>query len=1700
MDRQKLITTLALLSAQDAYLRDEALSAVRSLGADHGLDYCGIMNELEGGVSGFDSARLVASLKAARNRQAQAWRGARAAGLPAPRQLTLLPKGLVENLPVGWSLPPGPEWLGSLALAVDALSWLEARAGGRLPASEERLRAEVRRLADSAVADFERACEFALKAERGGEALSGQGTSPDPYKPFADDLANLRDKIAACAADGDFAAAASHPPQMVLPILLDRISKAADSEKAEAMVDMICAWPTKAAAEAMRRLLETGRFRHRVEAALMMRFGVGATTDEVDGWLGKASYDSAAADAAFARKCAERASAILKAWDVRAGGMLGKTLRRPPDESEEPEVVLRECLLRFAAPSEKTMIEELLRRGKTAGQPSKASAGASSGATRVEPATASTSTWGRSEPAAAPPPVPEPSIWSEHVQPFLAENWYMVAGIVMMLAGSSLLAYFTWDKGWLLRYTVLPVLFGALTWFLAWSGSRLERKDRSMSGMAAMMRGAAVSLLPMNFMAVALLSADPAVSPKLVAVPAMLAVYLAVAGAGLVKWCGEVRREMGWLLGLTLLLVNALLVLGPVARSCGLATDEASLRAVIAVGFYVVFGIALASTLRFASSVLTAEMARERTAPWFFGVVLPVTFLQVFAWEHGFLKMLPRPETYSPMLILTGWLVLLSERRAAAMSAETVLRGGESFLGAALIILGLLMGNADPWTRVLCFLLAGVVWLQQATSGRKEIHHWISLTLMALGVGAISLIPGFPEHWRPSMGILAAAGLGVAATVFPRARHPSLNGACKGLQATILPLTAIIAVLAQFRLGGPPLLTAAFVLVVAAMMLLRSLADASPRWLYAASVMLLLALPYLGCMDMAGRRLQGNCMDFGAGVLSFVWLGMALALRRPHVTESRSTVLLLYGVFAAAVVTIRLILEGPVGRDILSDLPVLHLATPLLLMASLCVCAYFSRSLIPSFVAAYLAVVFFFENKPAIQAVAEAMSWGTGLGSASTAVVLAVAAFAVMRLKALSRPGGGDRFFGVIPFPLARMDHTLFTWPLLATGVYLSLKVDFVNGIVRTISGNHSVKSGAAVALTFVFWQLLAVHLRRAALGVAAAWLGWACLMGGVFMLHYKLAVEPRWDFPVLVTLLVAQGCYWGALGAVKGLEWVDSIFLKPSLMFLEWVSLVAICLCSLEMLLDTAPSAIIPAMVFLAIQMVWHGLERRSYIHGTALFIWVAITTLAVSVGGEDALIERLTLDNSLTPLLAVMLGAQLFGLLSEFGAGVRLLLLPLVRPAVWFSVAAAVVGMAMGIHEAFSPAWDWSSTQRLMLLALLALVSRSTDTSIFALGGCVIVYMLAAGPGGSADDLDALRALATPWKLSLLGLILVCMALAGRSLRRRLPTLMAGVGHPALYGISAPRPAGSILFCAAAVFVVMASESWRLLEPSLRCSIQQAGAPFLGAAALVLCALALRAPWMGVVGALLLISGDINAVNVFAGDWLRSVGLSSLYVGSLGFAVSAFVFQCLCLVPACRRFWTPLGILSSSCAGVILVLLPISYFTNPDLSAVSAVKFGASGFLSLAAAWMLRRAARRLLVVHKASVDVLEPAYHFGVAMVIWSFSLMIPWLRRPETAMIALGLPAVYFLLCAEFAKARGLASLKGYAGLRRQHGLRASRVICVQSLIPDDVLPRRRDRHRSLPLQLADPRRRGRGHAAPPCVGRLVVAGRSTEESR
>ena len=253
-----------------------------------------------------------------------------------------------------------------------------------------------------------------------------------------------------------------------------------------------------------------------------------------------------------------------------------------------------------------------------------------------------------SKPSASVKSENTPSIWRDHMKPFLSDYWYIMAGVIMVIAGSSLVAYVTWDKHWLLRYTIMPILLAIFTGGMAFLGTWIEKKGREFLGTASILRGAAIMMLPVNFMAVALLSSDQDVPMKPVLVSCMALIYLCLAGWGLRRWCSAIDPQLKNSLSNTILTINALVILDPLANTFNV---QQNLHFLLATGFYFGFAILALTIINFSRRILTVEMAIERRIPWFVGAVLIGSFLQVFAWVHSQLGSLPQIHTYAPMII-----------------------------------------------------------------------------------------------------------------------------------------------------------------------------------------------------------------------------------------------------------------------------------------------------------------------------------------------------------------------------------------------------------------------------------------------------------------------------------------------------------------------------------------------------------------------------------------------------------------------------------------------------------------------------------------------------------------------------------------------------------------------------------------------------------------------------------------------------------------------------------------------------------------------------------------------------------------------------------------------------------------------------------------------------------------------------------------
>jgi len=1248
---------------------------------------------------------------------------------------------------------------------------------------------------------------------------------------------------------------------------------------------------------------------------------------------------------------------------------------------------------------------------------------------------------------AAPPAPPKPSLWETHVQPFFVENWYIVAGIVMVILGSSLLAYYTWDKHWLVRYTVMPLLLGGFTWSLAKVGDWIEHKSREFIDTAAILRGAAIGLLPINFMAVALLSADDKVPQQGPALLAMALIYLLVFGWGLRRWCGAVEPAVGKLLGGTLLGLNALVVVGPLARTVGHFEGQ-SLLLCVGAGFHLGFGAMAAAIVYFARRILTREMAEEKRVPWFVAGALAVTFLQVFIWAHGYLRHLPQPATYALLVILTGWLVLYAERRALQLKACPQLHGSESFLGFGAVLLGLLMGFSNPTVRILAFLLAGAVWLYQGLARRNALHYWIALTLLGLGGASVGLLPGYPGPWLPLVGVAVALAFGAggwlsrqfgadgrvdltseapAASALPSAES-GLVQACHGMQLVALVLTALITPLVQWHYDSLPLAAAGWLGLVAGLFIWRAFRDERVRLLHAAMAMLALALPYAGFMDVAGHTAHHNTMVGGLAILSWLWLGVAWWKPKPLILQARSTVLWLYGMLAVAAMLLRVAI-GDTGASADWLREGLDFGGPIVMMLALIPATYYSRSLGPAGMAVAITVILFPELKSHLP---ESMGWvtsGSGFASAGSALLLVGLCFALRPWAFLKNMSDGDRFMGRDLFPLQRRDHTLFTWPILAAAVFLLVKVDGWNLIRNLVAGPISLHAALALAISGVAWTIIGIYHRQHREAVAGVHLGWICMAAGIAFGYWRQASDPHWTGPVLVTGLLLQGLYLLYQVSARTRPWVAALLAEPTRQVLLGGSAAVTGICLINLLGGESLAEMQWLYGFLAVQMVWHGLRTRQWAWGVLLFMQCWIGLLALTAPGTGELWLRTSVTHSLSPTLWLLAAIQLLMVALEMvqtkrsvGASIVSLVLPAWLLATGLAFLLGLAGLADGVQGQVL-----SGFQQLLLLVTLLLTARSHASNVILWPALLLGYlMIHRNSLATVGDLDRqLELLATPWRVALLGLAVALLPQAGRWVNVRNPRLLAGAfAIPAFTAVATDW----LLWPAAGISA--AAALYHTAHPVLRESGTQLWAPYLGAVTFAFIAWSRRQSGYWIGAGVLLVLGNIHLIRVGVGDFLRDHGLSELHLICLGLGLGLLQASGLRRALRGETAIADINRASLGLAGSVLALLSANYFTAADLAAITPARLLVSGTLAFLAGWYFRRAARHPGPGEAVHAELCEAMYHFGVVVAWWCAALLVPCFRRPQLALIALSLPVAYFYLRAEIGVRQGQLAATRY----------------------------------------------------------------------
>lgn len=1220
-------------------------------------------------------------------------------------------------------------------------------------------------------------------------------------------------------------------------------------------------------------------------------------------------------------------------------------------------------------------------------------------------------------PAVAPPPpaaatpVEERPIWQQHLQGFFAENGYLVAGILMVIASSSLLAFLTWDRHWLLRYTIAPGLLGGVTLVLGWLGSMLEGRDPRLAATGAALRGAAIALLPINFMTIGLLAGDQDVpaSWRLAAVFTGGAVYATVFGAALLRWCGAVDARLRRPLGLTLLTLNGLVMLRPLAQLLGL--DGAPLRQAVGAGFYVGFAAAAATLIWFIGAVLDRDRVEGERVPAFVVATLPVTFLQVFGWVHIAARELPQAATYAPLVILAGGLLLLFERRLLVLQGRLAAHRAESFLGFALILLGLLLGAGSPPLRIACLLLAGAIWLWQGQARRAAEHTSLAFLMLGGAVLACGLLPSAPPSCWPWLWLACAIAGAAAGWLGRRLALVELTRGAANLEGLSLLMTATVAVTSSWGQAGAPLLPTGLLLIgVSALMTLRARVEDNLRWIHGAAVVVALAQPYLGLAALDQGRLVAGSLVLGFGALSLAWIALAwLAGPTSIAGRTRSSVCCLYG--ALAVLTMSLAnlappVEGAAGGWA-------SLTGPLLVALALTVATYTSRSLLPAGMASVLLIVLFPEQK-GVLADALGLSAGSGLGGGLCSLGLVAAAFAVRRVAALRDLQGGDLYLDRWPFPMLRRDQTLFGWPLLASAIYLLIKTQ-VHVAGRYLAGQAiGWEPGVAIALTGLAWTGVAIYLRGQSLA-GLVQLGYLSVGAGAALAYGAVAEPLTWAGGALLVLASWQLLYagWLALAWWRGGDWPRRLLVEPYRELLSWASAAVAVALGVELGAGGEASLVSglggphALAALLGAQLAWLALRERERGVGHGALAWLLLWMVvldAVADRGAGPLADRLA--PSLLALTSISL-ALVLQVLSLATAHAARALAGLHRPASTGS-AIAVGGIGVWACVALVSGPELGLEARALTVGGLLLTAWAHRCGpLLPLAGA-----LAYGMATQADAEHVSRL----WQPSHLGPLALLLAVAGAVLRvfeRRSERPLLLSGRAPLPWLETPYEPW---LSWPAALAALGAAAGQLVDPAWNAAPRELLGPLCGAVALGVIGLQRRQPGALLAAASLLALANIGALRIGWGAALRDRGLTEIQL--LAFALGATTVQLSVL----RRLLPAAGgaLLRHAqlwAVGTLMALLWANLAVHSQM-ADRWERFAASGVMFALAALFFRAAARERPDDPEAAWFV--ALQQLGVAMALACVALLWPALRAPETAMAALGLPALVFYLRAELGR--------------------------------------------------------------------------------
>jgi hypothetical protein len=1207
-------------------------------------------------------------------------------------------------------------------------------------------------------------------------------------------------------------------------------------------------------------------------------------------------------------------------------------------------------------------------------------------------------------PPEEPPEPPTPTVWQRHLRPFLTENWLLIAGILGVLAGVSVLVYRYWESTWVIRYAVIQTLLLAGTLALARMGAWLEQRDAKLRDTAVVLTGAAFLLVPINVLCPVMLAGKAGTSGRLLA-PVLGLTLL----AGFSWWLRRVTLRL--MPGVGTRLNGALTGMHGIGFGSLLLAfhlEGNSVPIVLGALPFLLLAACAWSTLTFPAH--DPDQPPEPRLATFHGVALCGTFLQLVAWAHLRAQTGLSGAVWTLVVVLAGGLALFADHRLGKANGRPEEHGRTAFAGFSLIMLGLLLSLPFPYIRPVAFLLAGGIWIACGTAKQHPIHAWIGVPLAAIGIIAVAFVPGFPVAWRPAVAMLAAVLL--EPTLWRRlsGHYPPLQSTLAGVQS-ILPGAAVVAVVfTQFHYRHDPRIAVLVIALAACSFAWFAYRDRAERWVRLAAITAAIALPYAGFTNTTADVGTANTMAFGLGLLAWVWIGVGHWGRRVALLRGpRSTILVVYGGCAMVAMAVRLLTQR-LNPEAGLVWVWMDTAGPILILAALVLATYWSRSLLPAAMAAVVGAIFAPEMRTFLERVLPQFSWGSGRGSASWGLILVGLCFWLRDNPRLRELGPGDSWWERAQFPWLRNNHTLFTLPALLTAVFLCARVDTFVLWKRVLAGNLKWQTCVALSISGLAWLACAAYLDR----INQLWLR-LCAYLGVFWLGFGVAatylVLGRGGEQVValcfcVTTQVVHAV--GVLYLAPRVAWGAEVLVKPARRTLVVASVGLVVVTSLSVLFRDGFSSVAVLACFCAGQLAWHGLRTRRQFFGWLLFPFVLVMAASAGLGGAVRVVDASGLgDVSLAPLgllivvLASAVAAERWYTVA-FSRGAAL-----VTPLLLGSGALAVLCGGLMFGQVIDPG-SMGMVHFWVAAGFILLAARANGWTIPVLLAVTATGVLLAAIGVPRGETRVvLEAALQPWKLGLFGCILLACTHGGTWGFGRWPTLFVSAQAPSPLPSTKPYTALGVLAASMGVLV-------HLSTPSYRDAAAQVGAPFLSALAFAGAALApvaaLAVPLFVASGATVVL-GCVLAMRVFAGPWLRPLGAGEVHLICLGLAVAVGLAETATF--AARRRW-PARTSRWACAApaaLIPILLVIGYLLAPGLAETNSVRCLISGLCLLVAAVSFRRSRE---MEEERPVALLQP---ISLALAAASLSMAVPFLRQPEWALGALLLPGTLLLLLTE-----------------------------------------------------------------------------------